>query len=188
MKLEGSCQCGKVRFTVESDTPYPYMYCFCSICRKLGGAGFGCNIMGRRDSLRVTGRRHLREYHARIRAPGKRTRLSQGERWFCGECGAHLWVADERWPDSVWPNAAAIDTPLPRPPQNVFIMTRYRAAWSPLERLGAGPRFPEYPGRDLSIEGWHRQHGLHGVAAPVRSRRPSGKRSTAPTMRPSRRT
>ena len=34
MLLRGSCQCGKVRFRVQSDTPYPFMFCYCSICRK----------------------------------------------------------------------------------------------------------------------------------------------------------
>jgi len=40
MKLEGSCHCQSVRFTVESKAPYPYAHCYCSICRKTqGGAG-----------------------------------------------------------------------------------------------------------------------------------------------------
>ena len=34
MKLNGSCHCGAVKFSVESHTPYPYMRCYCSICRK----------------------------------------------------------------------------------------------------------------------------------------------------------
>src|SRR5437763_5822569 len=109
MKLEGSCQCGKVTFRVESDTPYPFMYCFCSICRKTTGGGFGCNIMSRRETLKISGQRHLRKYHARVREPGKRTEISEGERWVCGECGTHLYVADDRWPEGVWPNAGAID-------------------------------------------------------------------------------
>ena len=38
MKLEGSCHCGAVRFTVEAPHPYPYCLCYCSICRKTAGA------------------------------------------------------------------------------------------------------------------------------------------------------
>ena len=34
MKLEGSCHCGAVRFSVESHEPVPFMRCYCSICRK----------------------------------------------------------------------------------------------------------------------------------------------------------
>src|SRR4051794_10840792 len=84
MLLEGSCQCGKVRFTVESETPYPFMNCYCSICRKLSGGPYACNIMGRRDTLRVKGKKHLREYHARVRKPGERTYVSEAQRMFCG--------------------------------------------------------------------------------------------------------
>ena len=69
MRLKGSCQCGEVGFRVDSQTPYPFMCCYCSICRKTTGGPFGCNIMGRRDSLRVTGKKHLRSYHAVIRNP-----------------------------------------------------------------------------------------------------------------------
>ncbi|MGI9046838.1 MAG: GFA family protein, partial [Burkholderiales bacterium] len=39
MKLEGSCHCGAVRFRVESAHLYPFMRCYCSICRKTAGAG-----------------------------------------------------------------------------------------------------------------------------------------------------
>jgi len=44
--LLGSCQCGKVHFSVESETPVPFMFCFCSICRKTGGAAFGLQHHG----------------------------------------------------------------------------------------------------------------------------------------------
>ncbi len=49
----------------------PFMFCFCSICRKTGGGAFGCNIMGIRDTLKVKGERFVRAYHARIRERGK---------------------------------------------------------------------------------------------------------------------
>ena len=158
MQLRGSCQCGKVTFRVASDTPYPYMLCWCSICRKTSGA-LTANIMGKRATLRVTGKRHLRCHHAVIRARGKRAERSEGERWFCGLCGTHLYVADDRWPDGVWPNAAAIDTPLPVPPEHVQLMTRYKPAWVPDMKV-RGPRYPEYP--PLSIAEWHERHGLTG--------------------------
>lgn len=154
MRLEGSCQCGQVRFRVESDTPYPFMFCYCSICRKTTGGAFGCNIMGKRDTLRVAGKKHLRRYHAVVRNPGRRPERSEGERWFCRECGTHLYLLDDRWPDGVWPNAGAIDTKLPEPPGHVHIMLRFKPAWVPVP--GRGPRFREYP--ELSIAEWHAKH------------------------------
>ena len=39
MRLKGSCHCGAVRFSLESETPFPYLRCYCSICRKTAGGG-----------------------------------------------------------------------------------------------------------------------------------------------------
>ena len=48
MLLEGSCHCGAVHFSVESEHPYPFNLCYCSICRKTaGGGGFAINLGGR---------------------------------------------------------------------------------------------------------------------------------------------
>jgi hypothetical protein len=173
MHLAGSCQCGKVRFHVESETPYPYMFCYCSICRKTAGGAFGCNVMGKRDTLAVTGGQHLRCHHAIIRDPGKRPVRSEGERWFCGACGTHLYLLDARWPEGVWPNAGAIDTPLPPPPERVHIMIRYKPAWVPV--CDPGPHFKEYP--RLSIADWHAQHGLTTPVVRPRLARPRSTRS-----------
>ena len=57
-KLEGSCRCGAVHFSVMSHTPYPYQLCYCSICRKTaGGGGFAINLMGDYKTLKVRGGR-----------------------------------------------------------------------------------------------------------------------------------
>jgi hypothetical protein len=156
MRLEGSCQCGKVKFRVDSETPYPFMYCYCSICRKTTGGAFGVNVMGARKSLRVSGNRYLRSYHAVVRSPGKRAARSEGTRWFCVACGTHLYVLDDRWPEGVWPNAGAIDTELPVPPEYVHLMLRFKPKW--VQVSGRGPHFPVYP--KLSIDQWHDRHGL----------------------------
>ena len=68
MLLEGSCHCGAIRFRVRSRHPYPFNLCYCSICRKTaGGGGFASNLGGEHDTLEVTGREHLRVYHAKMR-------------------------------------------------------------------------------------------------------------------------
>ena len=155
MKLEGSCQCGKVSFSVDSETPYPYMFCYCSICRKTTGA-ITCNIMGRRETLRVQGKRHLRCHHAVLRRPRQKPLRSKAERWFCGECGSHLYLLDDHWPNGVWPNAAVIDSELPTPPEHVHLMLNHKPVWVPVP--GKGPRYPEYP--ELSIAEWHEKKRL----------------------------
>lgn len=155
--LDGSCQCEKVRFSVDSETPVPFMFCFCSICRKTGGCAFGCNIMGISATLRVRGKRWLRAYHARVRETGKRTVISEAKRWFCTACGSHLYLTDDRWPKGVWPYVSAIDTPLPAPKRIVSIMTKYKPAWVPGWMTKHGTTYPRYP--EISIAAWHEREG-----------------------------
>lgn len=158
MLLEGSCHCGAVRFSVQSDAPCPYMLCYCSICRKTAGAGgFAINLSGDSGTLEVTGREHVKVYRAWTDHP-RRTRRSVTERYFCGECGSALWAYDERWPELVHPHASAVDTPLPVPPERNHVLLDSRANWVPVPE---GPRerhFPTYP--DESIHDWHVRHGL----------------------------
>jgi hypothetical protein len=75
MVLEGSCHCGAVTFSLRSATPYPYMACYCSICRKTaGGGGFAVNIMGEADTLDVRGREAVSGVPRAPRARGRRRR------------------------------------------------------------------------------------------------------------------
>jgi hypothetical protein len=155
MKLEGSCHCRAVRFSVESRTPYPFNLCYCSICRKTaGGGGYAINLMGEAKSLKVTGRRHLAVYRARMN--GGR---SDARRHFCKKCGSPLWLWDPNWPELVHPLASAIDTKLPKAPERVHLMLGSKASWVPVATIGRkDKRFKEYPAE--SIEAWHRKRGL----------------------------
>lgn len=158
MKLQGSCHCGGVRFTVESTQPYPFMRCYCSICRKTAGAGgYAINLGADFDTLQVKGKRHLRVYRATM--PGGEP--STGRRHFCGRCGSALWLWDPTWPKLVHPHASAIDTPLPVPPEHVHLMLGSKAPWVEVEGKPGDPRFDAYP--DLSLAEWH---GKHGLASP----------------------
>ena len=158
MLLEGSCHCGAVRFSVQSRTPYPYMRCYCSICRKTGGGGgYAINIMGEHPTLEVKGRRSIRIY--RVQFGEGESGLSEARRHFCGKCGSALWLWDPSWPELVHPFASAIDTPLPKPPEEVEIMLNYAAPWAEIPGGKGHSHFDEYP--DDSIEGWHRKRGLY---------------------------
>jgi len=158
MRLEGSCHCGAVRFSVDSTTPYPYMHCYCSICRKTAGSGgFGINIKGEFASLRVKGRKYVRRYQPWIDFPA-RTERSEGYRHFCGLCGSPLWVHDRRWAKWVYPHASAIDTPLPVPPEIQHILLDSKSAWVEAPKGGKHRRFREYP--QESIQAWHERRGL----------------------------
>src|SRR5690348_3280703 len=126
IRLDGSCRCGAVAFSVDSHTPYPYQLCYCSICRKTaGGGGYAINLMGVAPSLVVhRGKRALGVYHAEVDGE-----TSSGARHFCRHCGAAMWLHDPNWPDLVHPFASAIDTALPVPPNRVHLMLRYKPSW-----------------------------------------------------------
>ncbi len=65
MKLEGSCHCGAVTFRVNSKTPYPYNWCYCSICRKTaGGGGYAINIMAEASGHAPSGQRGSESHRA----------------------------------------------------------------------------------------------------------------------------
>jgi hypothetical protein len=164
MHLEGSCHCRKVRFSVEAPDPVPFMRCYCSICRKTAGAGgYAINLGAVVRGMKVTGKRHLGIYRARMPGTeGTKSKLSEARRYFCVKCGSALWAWDPRWPELVHPHAGAIDTPLPPPPENVHIMLGSKAAWVNVEGVAGDPRFDEYP--DMSLAEWHEARNLQSTA------------------------
>lgn len=160
MKLEGSCHCGAVRFTLESAHPYPFNRCYCSICRKTaGGGGFAINLGGEHATLEVRGREHVTIYQAKLvdEASGERS-VSPAQRHFCQACGSALWVWDPRWPELVHPFASAIDSELPVPPERTHLMLGSKASWVEVQGRPNDKCFDEYP--DESIAAWHQRLGL----------------------------
>jgi len=160
MLLKGSCHCGAVKFSVRSSTPYPYMRCYCSICRKTaGGGGYAINIMGKAKSLKVKGEENVGVYRAMVtEGKAKRKTLSEARRHFCSKCGSALWVADPRWAEWVYPFASAIDTPLPKPIEEVEIMLEFAAPWVEIPEGPGHTHFDEYP--DEGIADWHKKRLL----------------------------
>ncbi len=158
--LEGSCRCGSVRFDVDSHTPVPFMLCYCSICRKQqGGGGYAINLGADARTLNIVGKRNLGLYRAEIEDEERpQCEVSSGERRFCRKCGSALWLYDPSWPDLVHPFASAIDSKLPKPPERVHIMLKYKASWVE-PRIGKrDQRFDLYPKE--SIADWHKRHKL----------------------------
>ncbi len=89
MRLEGSCRCGAISFSVDSHTPYPYQRCYCSICRKsASGGGYAINIMGLSDTLIVKDDSALGVWNAPIDG-----HKGSADRYYCKHCGTPLWVS-----------------------------------------------------------------------------------------------
>ncbi|GGI78072.1 GFA family protein [Legionella impletisoli] len=158
MKLKGSCHCQSVQFECESHSPYPYMRCYCSICRKTaGGGGYAINIMGIADTLTVQGQESISIYQAGLFPEKKeKSELSSGRRHFCKQCGSCLWVSDPNWPQLIHPFASAIDTPLPKAPETIHMMVEFAVSWCDIPDKEL--KYQNYP--PLSIEAWHKKHEL----------------------------
>lgn len=158
MRLEASCHCGAVRFACVSVAPVPFMYCYCSICRKTAGAnGSAVNLHADAASLTLSGEEHIGVYRAWLDHP-ERTRRSEAERRFCTLCASALWVWDPRWPELIHPFAAVVDTPLPSAPARSHILLDSKPAWVPVPAADSEQHFSGYP--DESLLEWHRRQGL----------------------------
>lgn len=154
VELKGSCRCGEVAFSALSHTPYPYMRCYCSICRKLsGGGGYTINIMAVTETLQHSDTESLGTY--RVVRDGE---TSLNERRFCTLCGSMLWGWHPDYPELFHPFASAIDTELPVPPTTTHIMLASKAKWVEPEVAPDDLSFDAYP--DQSIEDWHKSRGL----------------------------
>ncbi|RUS16267.1 Mss4-like protein [Endogone sp. FLAS-F59071] len=174
MELQGSCHCGKVTFSVTSTGPVPFMWCYCSICRKCqGGGGYTINILGDMDTLKVEGMEHVKIYRAILdkSLPKEKQELwwlhpntpssrspSGNRRHFCGECGSHLWAWNPAWGHWCYPYASAIDTPLPEPKAEdvMHIMQNYKPNWVLAPPVDGKTVFEEYP--NTGLEEWHKKH------------------------------
>ncbi len=157
VKLEGSCRCGKVRFSDDSHAPVPFMLCYCSICRKTaGGGGYAINLHADKQTLKVEGRTAV--FHATLEDEHGECRVSTIERHYCVACATHLWVFSSEYPEVFHPFASAIDSELPTEPSRVHLMLSSKASWVE-PRIDADDRcFDEFP--DVALDLWHRAHGL----------------------------
>lgn len=174
MLLEGSCHCGAVTFRLQAASPVPYLRCYCSICRKTaGGGGYAINLGGDARTMEVDGMEHVSVYQAAIHDPDTGVTTTGGNRrHFCRHCGSMLWAFDPAWPDLVHPFASAIDTPLPKPPQNVHMMLDFKAPWVEPEIAAGDQTFGRYPRESLAE--WHARQGLTSPEDTARGTRKPG--------------
>jgi hypothetical protein len=160
MILKGSCHCGGVHFSLTSKNPYPFNYCYCTICRKTqGGGGYAVNLSGEADSLTITGEENITVYQAKIHAAKTgNMETSPAKRHFCKICSSNLWLWDPRWPEQLHAFASAIDTELPAAPEKTHLMLGSKANWVPVLAGPDDKEFDAYP--DETIAQWHQRLGL----------------------------
>ena len=112
---------------------------------------FTCNIMGDFSSLVVVGNPRK---HQRILEDGS---LSKHQRFFCADCGTHLYAWNENWPELVHPLASCIDSELPivapKDQVHIFVDSKLHHVQVPDDAMA----FSGYP--DKSIREIHDLHG-----------------------------
>jgi hypothetical protein len=129
--LEGSCQCGAVRFEVTEDFS-AVRICHCTTCKKLSGGAGTTNGRARTDTIRVVaGEDLIRTYQ-----PDEGSTKS-----FCAQCGSNLFGGG--WPESEYSSVriSAIDSPFDRKPE-AHTYVRSVAPWEILQDDGL-ERFDE---------------------------------------------
>ena len=159
MQLKGSCHCGSISFQFESLARYPYLYCYCTLCRKTaGGGGYSVNLKGLASSLSIVGKEFLTEYVVPSEDIEKSEHAGKvAKRYFCQKCSSNLWGNNSAWAQWIFPFASAIDTPLPVPPETVHIMLKYSKDWCRPDAQTPNV-FEGYPNEGL--EDWHKRLGL----------------------------
>ncbi|WP_159983675.1 MULTISPECIES: GFA family protein [unclassified Novosphingobium] len=132
MKLEGGCQCGAVRYSVEGE-PEHVALCHCSDCRKSAGA-----------PTVAWGAFKASEFALTKGAAAVYNSSGASMRHFCATCGTGLYFVNEEYlPGLVDIQVATLDDPDALPPQ-AQIQVAERIGW--MKDLAALPEFERYPG------------------------------------------
>jgi hypothetical protein len=119
--LEGSCQCGGVRFELPAEFEST-AFCHCATCKKISGGVGTANGRVRTESIRLLAGDDL----VRTYQPDEGSAKT-----FCSMCGSNLFGGG--WPDSEFASVrlSAIDTPFEeRPDRHLYV--RSVAPWETL--------------------------------------------------------
>ena len=135
--MTGRCLCGAVRFELGSP-PVEAYYCHCTRCQRRTGTGASAQARIDARGFRIVAGEEL--------VKGWRHPDGGFEKFFCRECGAHLFARNPDDPSQMSVRMSAFEEdPGVRPAFRVFV--NYAAAWEPipddgLERFDEGkPRF-----------------------------------------------
>ena len=95
----GSCLCGKVKFQFSGEIRR-FHHCHCRTCRKVHATVYGSSALTDAAEFKVTeGEEFISSYTS---SPSK-------NRYFCINCGTHVFAHSERNPEDVILRIGAID-------------------------------------------------------------------------------
>jgi len=88
-KYEGSCFCGAVNFTLETN-PEAMAYCHCDSCRHWSAGPISAFTLWNPDKLKVTqGKEHITSFN---KNPGSTDETVVSIRKWCKKCGGHVFT------------------------------------------------------------------------------------------------
>lgn len=132
MSLEGGCQCGQVRYSVEGKPEHAAL-CHCGDCRASSGAPvMAWAAFQSADFSILAGEPRVYESSA------------SAVRYFCADCGTGLWYINEDvLPGLVDIQIATLDDPEALPP-GAHIQAAEELTW--MKSSKDLPHFDRYPG------------------------------------------
>lgn len=157
MDISGGCLCGGVRFRL-AEAPKAAGYCHCTRCQ--GRTGSGASAQAEVDG------RAFELLEGEELAKMWRHPDGGWEKWFCPECGAHLFSRNPDDPARMSVRMSAFDEdPGVRPSWRSHVASA--ASWEPIPDDG----LERFPGAGPTSEGRPRARGRPG---PPACRRPPG--------------
>ena len=133
----GGCQCGAVRYTLNSRKITAYA-CHCSECQKQSASAL--SVPAAAQDLTVEGTMAAYE---RPTDSGSRTKC-----WFCPECGTRIYHQSARSPDRVTLKGGTLDDPSELEPDAHLWVSR-KQAW-----LTLPPDVPTYDTQPEDLAAW----------------------------------
>lgn len=129
-KYSGSCLCGGVKYSGESQVP-EYGFCHCESCKKASGSAFSANIGVDSYSFVVDDpKSFLKEFES----------SSGTHRFFCSNCGSPVFSKIDDIPEFVRIRLGTLDTDFDaKPSRHTF--TNSKASW--YEICDTAARFEE---------------------------------------------
>ena len=131
--ISGHCECGSVRYQIDSQIN-DFSHCHCSQCRRLHGAAFAsfAGVM-RNEFSYLSGQSDLATYAS----------SETHDRVFCKNCGSNILVAVESEPETLYVAMGTVDGN-PELPPGYHIFVGSKPPWNAIhDQLPQYETFPE---------------------------------------------
>jgi hypothetical protein len=131
--LNGGCLCGAIRFSIAAAVT-ELRACHCTSCQKVSGAGGTVNALVASKDFRME-KGSLKRYSAKADS-GRML-----HRYFCGNCGSHIYSQRDVNPERMVVRAGTIEN---APPMKLgaHIWTKSKRPWSYID-----PASSQIPGQ-----------------------------------------